>query len=112
MERGSKLISKPGEVPRFYTPLKDTSYGSVHVWLHRTFKKTGTCEHCKTEAKTDWAKLRGKPYAHVRENFWELCRKCHNFYDSMNWLLRDKTKKYILSWNAELKEWSAEVINS
>lgn len=57
----------------------------VHVWLRKFFIKTRICEHCRLIKEglkgTDWALINGKKYERKRENFKELCRKCHTNYD-------------------------------
>ncbi len=62
----------------------------VHIWLRKFFVKTKVCSHCGIKKEglcgTDWALIKGKNYERKRENFMELCRKCHAIYD--------KTKEY------------------
>lgn len=60
----------------------DAGYGALHMWVHRHFSKTGTCELCKSEKKTEWANISGD-YLRMREDFLEMCISCHRRYDLM-----------------------------
>lgn len=65
---------------------EEVTYKSLHGWLNKTFGKAIKCEKCgKTKSgksKTfGWALLKGRKYEKKRENFWMLCRSCHNTYD-------------------------------
>lgn len=57
-------------------------YNTLHVVIGRYFTKTGVCEICDTEGKTEWADKNGK-YVYNRDEFLELCKKCHSIYDSL-----------------------------
>lgn len=52
-----------------------------HRFMNKYYKKTGICEHCGIMNTTDWAKRTGMEYECLRENFIELCKKCHYQYD-------------------------------
>lgn len=58
----------------------------VHIWLRKFFNKRRICEHCGLNKEglcgTDWALIKGMNYERKRENFMELCRKCHRTYDA------------------------------
>lgn len=58
----------------------------VHIWLRKFYIKNRICEHCGLNKEglcgTDWALIKGKNYERKRENFIELCRKCHRIYDA------------------------------
>ena len=58
-------------------------YVGIHLWLRKHFKKTGNCGQCTSAKRTYWALLKGKNYERKRENFWELCAKCHVAYDDI-----------------------------
>ena len=60
---------------------KNPSYGSVHVWLDRNFKKLDACEHCGGNRFIEWALKKGCKYDHKRENYLCLCSSCHKKYD-------------------------------
>ena len=56
----------------------------IHLWLSKNFKKKKICEFCGKHGNSfsvQWAKLKNKPYARLRENFIELCARCHKNYD-------------------------------
>src|SRR6185436_13274773 len=56
------------------------TYNTLHWWLRRIYGSANKCENlkCKKESKWYvWAKLKDKKYERKRENFWQLCRKCH-----------------------------------
>lgn len=55
-------------------------YTSLHKWVRRNFEKSGRCEECSAEGKTDWANVDHR-YHRVREDWVELCRSCHRLYD-------------------------------
>lgn len=56
-------------------------YVTKHRWMLRHYKKNGVCEHCGAEAKTHWAN-KDHRYRRVREDWLELCPKCHKAYDA------------------------------
>lgn len=65
-----------------------SEYTLIHMWLKQQFGRANKCELCgRTEVPVGkavyfhWAKLKGKPYARERNNFWMLCFKCHKRYD-------------------------------
>ena len=55
-------------------------YNNVHQWMLRNFKKTGICEFCFEEAKTQWSNKSGN-YTRERIDWQELCSSCHMWYD-------------------------------
>lgn len=58
------------------------SYSGIHNWLHRKYGNANKCEICgEDNKKYQWAKLKDKEYERKRENFWQLCVKCHTLYD-------------------------------
>lgn len=64
-------------------PIKaDAGVGSIHKWLRQNFPKTGRCEKCGREGKTDYAFLR-HPESYTRDiaDYRELCRSCHFKFD-------------------------------
>ena len=56
-------------------------YYAVHDWLQVNYGKANQCEECGSDKNVQWAKLKGKSYLRKRENFWQLCAKCHVRYD-------------------------------
>ena len=76
----------------------NVSVRGIHVWLNRCFGKTRVCENVNCPGISnfyDWSKLRGKKYERKRENFWRLCRTCHNRYDGKNYKKYNVTKTKI-----------------
>lgn len=68
-------------------PNEPQNYSYIHQWLGRTYGKADHCENPKCESTStrfEWAKLTDKPYARKRENFWQLCKKCHVVYDGVS----------------------------
>lgn len=59
---------------------EDASYSSKHKWIAKHHKKIGVCENCLERKNTDWANI-SKEYKRDREDYKELCRKCHIAYD-------------------------------
>ena len=71
--------------------------GGIHDWLRNKFGKANKCENknCKNLSKKyDWSLLKGKKYKRIRNNFWMLCRSCHNKYDG-NWEKTQFKKNHI-----------------
>ena len=60
---------------------KKVGYYGVHDWLQTNFGKASKCEQCESVRNVQWAKLKGKSYLRKRDNFWQLCAKCHVYYD-------------------------------
>lgn len=58
-------------------------YGNIHRWLAYHYPKKKLCDHCsKTDCKGyDYALIHGRYYEKKRDNFLELCKRCHNIYD-------------------------------
>ena len=57
---------------------------AIHTWLRYHYGKADHCENvdCLGLSNTfEWSKLQGKEYERKRENFWQLCKKCHVIYD-------------------------------
>lgn len=64
--------------------LRGGGYDAIHKWLVRHFGKATRCDNItayKHTGRYHWAKRKGLPYAHKRENFWMLCTLCHRQYD-------------------------------
>jgi hypothetical protein len=58
-----------------------TDYFNVHHWLRGKFGKATQCQFCGSKLRIEWSKLRHKKYERKKENFWQLCRSCHQKYD-------------------------------
>lgn len=57
------------------------SYSAIHKWVSKSYPKSGVCEKCKLEKKTDWANKTGQYKREERDDWIELCRKCHIAFD-------------------------------
>ena len=69
----------------------NVGYEAIHRWLRLYSKKTGVCKECEGIKSTDWALIKGLKYERRRENYKELCRKCHIEYDDIaqkGWIIR------------------------
>ena len=57
-------------------------YYTIHRWLRKNYGDATMCSFDnKHKALYDWALLKGKKYEYKRENFIQLCKKCHFKYD-------------------------------
>jgi hypothetical protein len=73
-----KLLSKA----RLGKNIKKTNnYRTLHARLCSRFPKKGVCERCQLVKKTYYAKIKGHEYTDNREDYYELCQKCHMNYD-------------------------------
>lgn len=70
------------------------TYEDIHRWLTDTFGKANQCEFCQTKLSTryEYAKIRDKEYELKRENFIQLCKRCHLIYDD-TWVKSWETRK-------------------
>jgi hypothetical protein len=67
-----------------YRNTRPISYSAVHTWLRRHFGNANKCENkqCVNPSHAfQWAKVKGKDYDFIRENFVMLCGRCHYYYD-------------------------------
>jgi 5-methylcytosine-specific restriction endonuclease McrA len=61
-------------------------YSRVHKWLVDMFGNADKCENEQCDGTStffEWSLISGRKYERVRENFWMLCKKCHNVYDAI-----------------------------
>jgi hypothetical protein len=58
------------------------TYTAIHLWNLAHFSKTGICEECGAAGKTQFAQIHDRPCTRDRENFRELCPRCHVWYDN------------------------------
>lgn len=61
----------------------EPSYSAVHQYLRSHFPKAGRCEQCGLEGRTVYALTHGKSYSRDREDYRELCQRCHIIYDGV-----------------------------
>jgi hypothetical protein len=60
----------------------EAGYSAMHMWARHHFEKNGSCEECGREGRTDWAfQLWPEPLTRERDDYRELCRRCHQAYD-------------------------------
>lgn len=81
------------------------NYSTLHWWVRRTFGSANKCEHpnCSKESLIyEWALLKGKKYEKKRENYWQLCRKCHFQYDIRQYQLNSFNKGRLLAQKARI----------
>jgi hypothetical protein len=56
-------------------------YSAIHKWLSRNRPKTGTCQDCGVEGRTEFANVSGE-YRRSMDDYVEVCRPCHRKRDS------------------------------
>ena len=74
------------------------SYGALHSWVKRHFKKPKLCHDCKKEKPLDLTNKSGKYLRNLADWEW-LCRKCHMIKDGryLKLLKYNKKRRKILS---------------
>lgn len=64
--------------------INENEYVEIHFWLRKNFGNANKCENpeCKNKSQHyEWALLKGKKYEFNRDNFMQLCKSCHSYYD-------------------------------
>jgi hypothetical protein len=56
-------------------------YRAMHAYVCKYFPKADRCEVCGRLAKTEYALFHGRRASRNRDDYRELCRKCHMVYD-------------------------------
>ena len=56
-------------------------YSAAHKYLSRHYPKTGICQECRTQDRTEYALIHGRVHSHDRTDYRELCVPCHKQYD-------------------------------
>jgi hypothetical protein len=51
-------------------------YTAIHLWVGKHFTKTGRCEACGGEGRTEWANT-DHTYRRERADWREMCHACH-----------------------------------
>lgn len=71
---------------------KPGSSAGIHAHLNLHYPKSGVCDECGCEGKTDYAFLRHPaPHTRDRDDYAELCRSCHMSFDfAIGYRGRDK----------------------
>ncbi len=86
----------------------DVSYSGIHRWLRNNFEKTDGCIRCgkstgfkDNRSGTVWALKKDRDYSRDRDDYLELCVKCHSLYDWGRWT-DDKGEKHPMTRVAEI----------
>ena len=89
MPRIATMTGKKGEICPNWKG-ESATYNSKHKWIQNNWQKTGICEICKlprpprkgTRLKygTHWSNKSGR-YLRQRDDWYELCPKCHKSLD-------------------------------
>lgn len=58
------------------------SYNAIHMWVRRNFAKTGVCEECGINGRTQWHNV-DKTYRRIRGDWREVCRSRHCKIDGL-----------------------------
>lgn len=69
------------------TRVLEGGYYAIHAWLRSNYGSADHCEGttCSEESKRfEWALIHGKEHEHKRENYMQLCKKCHTVYDKIH----------------------------
>jgi len=74
------------------------TYNSKHRWIQRHWKRIGKCEHCGKRppprkngySGTEWSNISGDYNRNDRNDWQELCSKCHKFFDKAQRLVKSK----------------------
>lgn len=59
----------------------EVGYIALHQWLYANKERTGICDECGGEGKTEFANISGE-YRRDVEDFAELCISCHRKLDN------------------------------
>ena len=82
-----KTMIKKGQFANEQHPFwkgDSVGYYALHLWISRHYGKAKKCEFCgKTTGRIDWAN-KTYEYKRDRDNWLELCHKCHMHYDMRN----------------------------
>lgn len=73
-------------------------YVAIHAWLRYKFGPAKKCQDHNCEGKSnriEWALVKGKKYERKRENFIQLCKRCHAKYDGFDPKTLHKTRNKI-----------------
>lgn len=63
-------------------PISSSAPGTIHKWLRTHHPKANVCEECGKVGRTDYAYLfHPQPHTRDRNDYRELCRKCHRTMD-------------------------------
>lgn len=76
------------------------SYFGIHAWLNYKFGRANYCENPNCEGKSnyfEWSLKKDCVHIRRKENYWQLCKKCHAKYDNKGIYLNNYwlTKKIV-----------------
>ncbi len=61
----------------------EVGYRAAHTWVNKQNPKTGVCEDCgKASKRTEYALLPGCNASRERQDYRELCVRCHRHFDT------------------------------
>lgn len=61
--------------------VQTTEYQKIHKWIKNNYPKLEKCEYCLENKKLDYANI-SQTYEYNIGDWVQLCRSCHNQYDS------------------------------
>jgi hypothetical protein len=59
----------------------EAGYRALHTYVSKHFPKAGTCDQCGQAKQTEYALIHGREYSRDRNDYREMCKRCHNAYD-------------------------------
>lgn len=62
----------------------NVGYYALHMWLRREYGNPLKCDECGKTKNIQWANKSYK-YLRDRDDWMQLCQKCHFAYDNDNW---------------------------
>ena len=66
----------------YISAVPDHNYCALHGWLRKMYQKNGICDKCSSFTEpTEFSLIHGRLYTKNREDYRELCKKCHMKYD-------------------------------
>jgi hypothetical protein len=59
------------------------SYAALHIWMAKNYPKRGVCEQCGSRVRTQYAVRHSGRYTRDRDDWRELCARCHADFDGV-----------------------------
>jgi ribosomal protein L40E len=75
-------------------------YSGLHHWVARHKRRTGVCQKCGAEGRTDFANI-SREYRRDADDFVEVCRRCHYAMDRQVLAPEERRRR---KW-AQVKAW-------
>lgn len=60
----------------------EPEYNAIHKYILKNYSKSGICQFCKAQKKTQWSNVSQEYRKYDRSDWQELCVPCHVKYDS------------------------------